>query len=88
MSTEKWKQEHVEEMRKYRRDYYYRNKQDHLDRNKKSWDKIKKFISELKITLKCSRCSERATPGVWIFIMKTQKRRQWLSPGFIGWAGR
>jgi len=58
MSTKKWVKEHQEDMRRYRRDYYYRNKQEHYDRNKKTQDKIKKFIAELKSTLKCSRCPE------------------------------
>lgn len=58
MATQEWKDTHQEEMRKYRRDYYHRNKQDHFDRNKKSWDKIRKFILGLKITLKCTKCPE------------------------------
>ena len=58
MATEKWKQEHVEEMREYRRAYYRRNKEDHYLRNKEQQRKIRTFIKKLKRTLCCSTCGE------------------------------
>ena len=59
MSTEKWKREHRDDMRRYRREYYYRNKQEHYDRNVKFRKKIRKFILDFKSKVKCIRCSER-----------------------------
>lgn len=58
MGNDKWKIEHAEEMRKYRRDYYYRNKEDHFQRNLRQQRKIRDFIRNLKRTLRCVLCGE------------------------------
>jgi hypothetical protein len=58
MATEQWKQEHVEEMRAYRRKHYYENKEQYLKCVKQRRRDLKAFITALKKTLKCSRCPE------------------------------
>lgn len=57
MSTKKWKEENVEKMRAYRREYYYKNKQSHYDRNKITEAKIKEYIADKKD--KCCVCGEQ-----------------------------
>jgi transcription elongation factor Elf1 len=59
MSTEKWKREHVNEMRKYRRDYYHHNKEEHYERNRRQRNKIRSFIKAFKRKLKCEICGEK-----------------------------
>lgn len=59
MGNAKWKREHVEEMRKYRREYYRRNKQDHYERNRRQKEMIRKFVRALKRTLQCEQCGEK-----------------------------
>lgn len=58
MATEQWKQEHVEEMRAYRRKRYHENRQQYYDRVEAREKAAKEFIAKLKAKLKCSRCPE------------------------------
>lgn len=58
MATEKWKKEHVEEMRAYRRKHYHTHKKQYTDRVEQRKKALQKFIAELKAKLKCSRCPE------------------------------
>jgi len=59
MGSDRWKRKHAEEMRKYRRDYYYRNKEEHYQRNRKQASKIRSFIKSVKKASKCVVCGEK-----------------------------
>ena len=58
MSTEKWKSEHVEEMRAYRRKHYRKNRRHYIKRVAERRESLKIFVAKLKSKLKCSRCPE------------------------------
>ena len=53
MPTEKWKKEHVEELRKYRRDWFARNKQHARAKVMERKNKMRQWLDELKSKLKC-----------------------------------
>lgn len=57
MATEIWRKEHQEELRKYRRDWYVKNKEHAKSKVKERREKLKHWMSEMKSTLKCS-CGE------------------------------
>ena len=59
MSTEKWKQEHVEELRAYRRKHYHRNKKQYYDRNEKQQNALRKFVRLFKKKSVCKLCGEK-----------------------------
>ena len=56
MATKKWKEENIDKMREYRRDYYYKNKESHYDRNEKTEEKIKQIVLDAKTP--CIVCGE------------------------------
>lgn len=57
MATEKWKKEHPEEMKKYRRDWYNKWKKPEYKRIKKRKRELRKWFIEYKKKLKCA-CGE------------------------------
>ena len=58
MATKKWKEENVDKMREYRRNYYYKNKDSHYIRNQKAHDKIKTYSDSVKQE-GCKVCGEK-----------------------------
>ena len=60
MATEKWKLENVDKMRSYRKEWYQRNKESEQEkariRQSNRRAEFKKWFSEYKSTLKCSKC--------------------------------
>ena len=56
MSTKKWRVEHKEDMLRYSREWYYRNKQSVIDRGHKNRAETKKWLLEFKSGLKCELC--------------------------------
>ena len=58
MASKKWKKQHVEEMRAYRRKHYANNKEVYKARAIKRRKAAKEWLHEIKKSLKCSRCSE------------------------------
>lgn len=56
MSTREWREKNKEKLLRYKRDYYYRNKQSHYDRNEITEKKIKEYILEVKSP--CIICGE------------------------------
>lgn len=45
-----------EKMRQYRREHYYRNKQQYFDRNKRRRIELKEWLWEIKKNSKCEKC--------------------------------
>jgi transcription elongation factor Elf1 len=58
MASEKWKKENVEKLRKYRRDWYNKNKQKQLERQEKRKKEIRVWFNKYKQSLKCEYCGE------------------------------
>jgi len=59
MSTEQWKADNQDLMRKYRRDWYARNRESSIVTIKKSSVELVKWFREYKRTCSCSICGER-----------------------------
>ncbi len=59
MATKKWKEENADKMREYRRDYYYRNKESHYQRNEKTELKLRDYMKSQKNP--CLVCGENET---------------------------
>jgi hypothetical protein len=58
MPTEKWRQKNQEDMRRYRREWYYRNKKISQENKKERVKMIKEWFQTMKTTLKCSKCPQ------------------------------
>lgn len=56
MATKTWKDKHIEEMRKYRREWYYRNKAHAMEKIKDRQRKLQEWLDEKKKTMKCEFC--------------------------------
>lgn len=54
--SQKWRDEHPEEMRKYRREWYNRNKEHAKQMLIKRRKDLKEWITEIKSKLKCEQC--------------------------------
>lgn len=62
MATEQWKQDNVEKMRAYRREWYLRNRDEEIKKARKN-NKVRKkeyreWFDAFKKTLQCNRCPE------------------------------
>lgn len=53
MATEKWRQEHKEDMRKYRREWFARNKEHARAKIMERKREMRQWLEELKSKLKC-----------------------------------
>ena len=58
MATERWRINNIDKMRKYRRDYYAKNRKSNILRTKERREKLKKWLIDYKSNLKCIICSE------------------------------
>ena len=58
MPTLKWRKEHKEELRKYRRDWYDRNKQHARAKIHERKKELKTWMETMKKALSCSNCGE------------------------------
>jgi hypothetical protein len=58
MSSEKWKIENIDKVKKYRLDWYYRNKESVLKYKRLRKKSSRLWFKELKKELKCNRCDE------------------------------
>ena len=56
MATQKWKDSNKEKMRKYRREWYYLNKEHAISKIKERQKNLQVWLDEKKKTLKCERC--------------------------------
>lgn len=59
MATEKWKKEHSDQLRKYRREWYYKNKDHAKAKIKERKNALKKWFIDYKKTLRCEKCDEK-----------------------------
>lgn len=59
MATKAWKLANVNKLREYRRRHYANNKEVYKERAVRRRREAKKWIRELKQSLKCSRCPEK-----------------------------
>ena len=62
MPTQKWKEENINRMRQYRRDWYKKNREYARNKVIERKGEIKQWFKDLKSQLKCERCSE-SHPG-------------------------
>lgn len=58
MPTEKWRAEHVDDLRKYRRDWFLKNKEHARSKVKERKQKLREWLLELKSELRCVECGE------------------------------
>jgi len=58
MATKKWKEKNVDKLRKYRRQWYSRNKAQAKSKIYERKNEIKNWFNEYKKTLKCEKCGE------------------------------
>ena len=58
MATKEWKEENIEKVREYRRNWYNRNKKKARDKVDERKQNIVEWFKEYKSTLKCEKCSE------------------------------
>ena len=58
MSSKEWIENHKEEIKRWKRDYYHRNKETEKAKIKKRKQEWKKWWKEYKKLLKCNRCPE------------------------------
>lgn len=62
MATDDWREDNIEKLRKYRKDWYERNKESEQikarQRRKEGRQEVKIWLKELKQTLKCKSCLE------------------------------
>lgn len=58
MSTKQWKEDHHDDMCRWRREHYQRNKKYYIGRVQNRRQEIRDFIAQLKTKLKCARCPE------------------------------
>lgn len=62
MATKEWREQNTEKLRKYRREWYARNKTSEISKqivkNTIKRNETKRWIRELKSNLKCTRCPE------------------------------
>ena len=56
MSTITWREKHAEEMRKYRREWYYRNKKHALGKIKERQRELRLWLEEKKKSMVCETC--------------------------------
>lgn len=56
MANKEWREQHKEELRKYRRDWYYRNREHAISKINERIDSLKTWMKEYKSTLKCEKC--------------------------------
>ena len=56
MSSEQWKKDNIDKVRQYRREWYYRNKQKQIDRQRESKQATRSWINELKESMSCADC--------------------------------
>ena len=56
MATLQWRDEHKEELRKYRREWYNRNKEHAISKIKERQRNLQIWLDERKKTLKCVEC--------------------------------
>ncbi len=56
MPTKKWRENHKEELRKYRRDWYYRNREHALSKIDERVKSLKDWMKDYKSNLKCEKC--------------------------------
>lgn len=58
MSTEKWREDNADKVKKYKRDYLERNRKVVNKRNKDRIKLLREWLREYKSTLKCAKCGE------------------------------
>lgn len=62
MPSEQWKKRNIERLRKYRRDWYHKNREREAalsrERQRIRTGKLKRWFRAYKKTLKCARCPE------------------------------
>ncbi|MEK6860588.1 MAG: hypothetical protein AABY07_01335 [Nanoarchaeota archaeon] len=58
MSTKKWKEEHHDDIKKYRRTWYYKNRERAYNKTRERKIIIREWFKDLKQNLKCNRCDE------------------------------
>jgi transcription elongation factor Elf1 len=58
MSTQQWREENIEKMRQYRRNWYRKNKERAKKRVLKRKNELKEWFRNLKSQLNCERCGE------------------------------
>ena len=56
-ASKSWREEHHEDMKRYRREWYARNKKHAKGKIKSRRRELSKWLSEYKSVLKCSDCS-------------------------------
>ena len=75
MSNEVWRETHKEELRKYRRDWYYRNREHAISKINERIDLLKKWMKEYKSGLKCEKCG-MSNPLCLVFHHKNPKEKE------------
>ena len=58
MATEQWKKDNAEKMRAYRREWYYKNKETQISRQRQRRKEIREWFDAYKRTLCCEVCGE------------------------------
>ena len=62
MASKEWKEEHADDMRRWRREYYYRNKERELARIRQNTARkrkeLREWFVEYKSKLVCLKCNE------------------------------
>lgn len=59
MATEQWKKQNQDAMRKYRREWYYRNSEHAIEKVKNRRKMLREWFLTLKKKLKCEQCGQR-----------------------------
>ncbi len=76
MSTEQWKLDNADRMRQYRRDHYYKNKEQYFGRNRKAKESKQDYIRQAK-NKPCMDCNESYPHYVMDFDHRDPDKKLW-----------
>ena len=58
MATEQWKQDNIDKMRQYRKDWYYKNREKSITKAAIRNREFKDWFADFKKSLSCLKCGE------------------------------
>ena len=76
MASKAWLEEHKDDLRRYRRDWYARNKEKAKKRVMDRRRELRKWFTEINSKLKCSKCPEDH-PGCLTFHHRDPDRKEY-----------
>lgn len=85
-SAQIWSQEHIEDVRRYRREWYHRNKAHAIKKIKDRVKETRQWLNEYKSNLKCEQCGMNHPATLQFHHINPKKKDRDLSQAsHYGW---